>query len=97
MEPNYLPLRSCATGETVRVASLGTDTAFANRLRAMGIHDGAELEVVRTGTTMIVRIDHGSRLCLRGEDVAHVWVSPAHVPAVWPEAPFTAEGASAQH
>ncbi len=77
MSPENIPLGCCAPGEAVRVESLGTDTSFSSRLRAMGIHDGVELDVVRTGATMIVRLNHGSRLCLRGDDVAHIWVSPA--------------------
>jgi hypothetical protein len=66
----------------------------------MGIYDGAELDVVRTGPTMIVRINHGSRLCLRGDDVAHIWVSPTPaapvVGADWSTVQLAPEGIDAR-
>lgn len=101
MRPENVPLGACAPGEVVRVESLGTDTVFTSRLRAMGIHDGVELDVVRTGSTMIVRLNHGSRLCLRGEDVAHIWVSSAHSmpaePVNWPPVDLAPKSATARH
>lgn len=101
MERNQMPLGHCAPGEAVRVESLGTDTTFANRLRAMGIHDGAELDVVRTGATMIVRLKQGSRLCLRSDDVAHIWVSPAPTVQIsgldWSNAQMAPEGVDSRH
>jgi len=101
MNPDNMPLACCAQGEAVRVESLGTDSAFASRLRAMGIHDGVELDVVRTGSTMIVRLNHGSRLCLRGDDVAHIWVSPARAtspdPMAWPPVDLASESLDARH
>ena len=101
MGPENIPLGACAPGEVVRVESLGTDTVFTSRLRAMGIYDGVELDVVRTGSTMIVRLSQGSRLCLRGEDVAHIWVSPAFsVPAEplnWPPVELASKSTTARH
>lgn len=95
MEAEYIPLGSCAPGDAVRVQQMGSESAFANRLRAMGIHDGVELDVVRTGTTMIVRLNHGSRLCLRGDDVTKIWVTPMRPDVDWTRAPLPAEGAKA--
>jgi hypothetical protein len=67
----------------------------------MGIHDGVELDIVRTGSTMIVRLNHGSRLCLRGDDVDHIWVSPSQlIPAdapAWPPAELAREGVDTRH
>ncbi len=101
MGPENIPLGTCAPGEVVRVESMGTDTVFTSRLRAMGIDDGVELDVVRTGSTMIVRLNHGSRLCLRGEDVAHIWVSPAlPMPAEsvnWPPVELAPKSLTARH
>ncbi len=98
MSSENVPLGCCAPGEAVRVESLGTDTSFSNRLRAMGIHDGVELDVVRTGTTMIVRLNHGSRLCLRGDDVAHIWVTPVRPEsALWSPTGLTPESGFARH
>jgi Fe2+ transport system protein FeoA len=97
MEADYLPLGCCVSGEAVRVQQIGTDTAFANRLRAMGIHDGAELDVVQTGATMIVRLNHGSRLCLRSDDVAHIWVTRMRPAVDWSSAPLPVEGVNASH
>jgi Fe2+ transport system protein FeoA len=99
--PENLPLGCCRSGEVVRVESIGADTAFANRLRAMGIHDGVELDVVRTGSTMIVRLNHGSRLCLRGDDVDHIWVSPSDPistdSTAWALADLAPESADTRH
>ncbi len=101
MRPDNVPLGCCAPGEAVRVESLGTDTVFTSRLRAMGIHDGVELDVIRAGTTMIVRLNHGSRLCLRGDDVAQIWVSPAPPipadPGTWPNVESSSEIVDARH
>lgn len=101
MRSDSVPLGCCTPGEAVRVESLGTDTVFTSRLRAMGIHDGVELDVIRTGSTMIVRLNHGSRLCLRGDDVAHIWVSPTRpAPAdskTWPQAELAPERADARY
>ena len=101
METESMPLGSCAQGESVRVESLGTDSAFAGRLRAMGIQDGVELDIVRTGSTMIVRLNHVSRLCLRGDDVAQIWVSSAPSVAAdlmaWTPADMATEGFDARH
>jgi len=91
-----VPLGCCRPGEAVRVDWLDADTAFASRLRAMGIHDGVQLEIVRDGATMIVQIDRGSRLCLRGDDVSHVWVSPVPIAAPRQAPYYPAEGADAR-
>jgi Fe2+ transport system protein FeoA len=96
MTDTSVPLGCCRPGEAVRVDSLGADTAFAGRLRAMGIHDGVRLEILRDGATMIVQVDHGSRLCLRGDDVSQVWVSPLPVTARHASAYLTPEGADAR-
>ena len=96
MTDSSVPLGCCRPGEAMQVDSLGADSAFASRLRAMGIHDGVHLQIVRDGATMIVQIDRGSRLCLRGDDVSHVWVSPLPVPATQQAPYYPAEGADAR-
>lgn len=44
-----MPLSSAAEGARVRVRSLPGDSVLRNRLLAMGIRPGAQLEVLRRG------------------------------------------------
>ncbi len=70
-----LPLRVCAV-----VRSLSTDDEETHRLKTLGVCVGRNLEIVRTGDPLIVKI-FGSRLGLSAELAMRVKVEvcePGH-------------------
>jgi ferrous iron transport protein A len=53
-----------------------------HRLEEMGFRRGVAIEVIRSGSPCIVRIDGRHRLCLRDDSLASVLVRPVAAPSV---------------
>lgn len=61
------------TGEKAVVDAVIGDAASTNRLREMGLQDGVEVQMVRTGSCCIVRLGN-RKLGFRSDDSASVLV-----------------------
>jgi ferrous iron transport protein A len=62
-------------GELAEVQSVIGSTELVRHLAEIGLRSGTRLEMVRPGTTCILRID-GAKLCVRGDELLRVMVSP---------------------
>ncbi len=71
-----MPLSQLASGAVARVASLRVDKDDATRLRAMGLCVGRQVELLRAGDPLIVRIS-GARIGLSARLAGGVTVEPA--------------------
>ncbi len=70
-----VPLNTLQPGESAQVGEILGDAAFVHRLREMGMHNGAAIQMIRGGSPCIIRL--GSRtLCFRAEEVSTVLVIP---------------------
>jgi Fe2+ transport system protein FeoA len=63
-----LPLRACAI-----VRRIETDGEEVQRLKSLGLCVGRQVEVVKSGDPLIVKI-FGSRIGLSASLAAHVWL-----------------------
>lgn len=71
--PFSIPMQMLRAGETAVVDTLVGDAASTNRLRELGLQDGVEVQMVRTGSCCIVRLGN-RRLGFRADDTASVLV-----------------------
>ncbi|MFO0891893.1 MAG: ferrous iron transport protein A [Isosphaeraceae bacterium] len=72
-QTDLVPLSLLRAGEHGRVGRLHGSGETVHRLREMGLHDGAPVQMVRPGSPCIIRL-RGRRLGFRMDDVAHVLV-----------------------
>lgn len=72
-----LPLEFLGPGEEGHIAEIEGGVEAANRLREMGLREGARVRMVRTGATCIIAVDH-HRFSFRGEEAATVFVEPVN-------------------
>lgn len=70
-----IPLHSLEAGRTAAVTAIVGQNDTVHRLKEIGLHEGAEVEMIQSGTPCIVRLD-GQRLCLRGDALLRVLVRP---------------------
>ena len=70
---DLLPLNCLPTGHSARVMQILGCPEQVQRVKEMGIRDGAEVEMVRGGTTCIIRTG-AQTLCIRGNDLLNVLV-----------------------
>jgi ferrous iron transport protein A len=70
-----LPLTALRVGEVALVIQVLGDSRCVHHLREVGLRVGAEVEMLRSGSPCIVRLD-GQRLCLRADELASVMVTP---------------------
>lgn len=68
-----IPLQMLTPGESGVIQQVLGHTDLVQRLREMGLRDGAIVQMVRRGEACIVRVD-GQSLCFRVDDAAHVLV-----------------------
>lgn len=71
-----VPLRTLRAGDSARVERVAAGGSLIRRLREMGLHDGAELRMVRPGSPCIIRLD-GQTLCFRAAELDAILVQPA--------------------
>ena len=71
-----IPLRFLARGQSAEIGELIGQPDQIQRLRELGIHSGAQIEMVQPGSPCIVRLD-AQRLCFRESDLIGILVRPA--------------------
>lgn len=69
------PLSALRTGEIGHIHSVVGASDFVRRLAELGLSSGAEIEMVRPGTTCILRINN-AKICIRGDELLRVMISP---------------------
>ncbi|TWU28198.1 FeoA family protein [Bythopirellula polymerisocia] len=74
IEP-LITLGMLRSGQQATVHSLVGSTELVRHLSELGIHEGALLEMLRPGSTCILRIN-GTKLCVRGDELLRVMVTP---------------------
>lgn len=72
---DLVPLRMLARGQTAAIGELVGGPEHVHRLRELGLHSGAQIEMLRPGSPCIVRID-GQRLCFRETELVGILVRP---------------------
>jgi ferrous iron transport protein A len=72
---NAVPLHGLACGDTGQVTHVLGSPQEVQRIRELGITDGARIEMVRSGTPCIIRAGMQT-LCVRGNDLLRVLVQP---------------------
>ena len=70
---DLLPLQCLPSGNRATVMHILGSPDQVQRFREMGIRDGAEIQVIRSGTTCIIRTGTQT-LCVRGNDSLSVLV-----------------------
>jgi Fe2+ transport system protein FeoA len=68
-----VPLEVMQVGEMAYVDSIWGDCEHVQRLRELGLADGAALEMLQPGTPCIIRLG-GQRLCLRSDSRTSILV-----------------------
>ena len=71
------PLTCLARGAQGCIAWMGLEGSEAQRLRDLGLREGACVGVVQNGASCIVALGSGCRLALRREVAAKLFVRPA--------------------
>ncbi len=72
---HLVPLERLAAGDRARVMQILGCPEQVQRVKEMGIRDGALIEMVRTGTPCIIRTGMQT-LCVRGNELLNVLVEP---------------------
>ena len=75
-------LGQARVGQRLRIVGIAGDDLLAQRLRASGLWDGTEIELLGKapfGDPLLFKL-HGFRLALRGNEAGRVLVAPLEVP-----------------
>lgn len=75
-------LAQARLGQRLRIVGVAGDDQLAQRLRASGLWDGTEIELLGKapfGDPLLFKL-HGFRLALRGNEAARVLVAPLESP-----------------
>lgn len=72
--PELVPVTLLHSGQIAEVGQLVGPPEQVRRLEELGLRTGVRLEMVRSGSPCIVRID-GSTLCFRDDETLRVLVS----------------------
>jgi len=70
-----IPLSALIAGESAEIHSVVGNSEQVQRLGELGLRAGRRLEMVRQGTTAIIKLE-GAKLCFRGEELMRVMVLP---------------------
>lgn len=70
-----IPLHLLASGQLACVRQVLGEAQQVHRLHEIGLHVGKQVEMVRSGSPCIIRLD-GSKLCFRADEVMSVLVEP---------------------
>jgi ferrous iron transport protein A len=68
-----IPLPFLRSGESGCVGDVIGTGCLVQRLREMGLRAGAKVQMVRSGSPCILRLD-GQTLCIRSDEMSHVLV-----------------------
>jgi len=74
--PDLIPLHRLGSGEVAQIVSVVGRPEHVHRMKELGLHDGAEIAVLRSGTPCIIRLA-GQTLCFRANELLSVLVRPA--------------------
>ena len=72
---DLLPLSALRAGEFGQIQSVVGTVELVRHLAELGLREGSHLEMVQQGATCILRID-GTKLCVRGDELLRVMVTP---------------------
>ena len=70
---NLVPLHLLPAGDSARVMQILGCPEQVQRVKEMGIRDGDQIEMIRSGTPCIIRAGMQT-LCVRGNDLLNVLV-----------------------
>jgi ferrous iron transport protein A len=70
---DLVPLHHLPSGDSARVMQILGCPEQVQRVKEMGIRDGDEIEMIRSGTPCIIRAGMQT-LCVRGNDLLNVLV-----------------------
>ncbi len=70
-----IPLTLLRAGQSGRVGEVLGAGSVVDRLREMGLRAGAVVEMIRSGSPCIVRLD-GQKICVRADEMAGVLIRP---------------------
>lgn len=87
-----LPLSMLRAGELGLVHSVIGGMDLVRHLAEIGLQSGTRLEMIRPGTPCILRVD-GTKLCVRGDELLQVMVSPLSAPEPLAAAVYSAPAA----
>ena len=76
---DLIPLNRLRGGETAIIAEVVGRSDQVQRIKELGLHDGVEIKMVRSGSPCIIRLA-GNAICIRANELLNVLVRPA-VPA----------------
>ena len=71
-----IPLNRLRAGETALIVEIVGRSDQVQRIKELGLHDGVEFTMVRSGSPCIIRIA-GQTLCIRANELLNVLVRPA--------------------
>lgn len=74
-----LPLDLLRAGEWGDVAEVVGEETWVSRMAELGLRAGCRLRMIRPGQPCMLQVG-GCRLCLRGNDLAQVYVRPLSGP-----------------
>jgi ferrous iron transport protein A len=73
MRRQHMPLNRMTDGQRAVIEEVVGRADQVQRLKELGLHDGVELEMVRSGSPCMVRLQ-GHTLCIRGSELLNVFV-----------------------
>jgi ferrous iron transport protein A len=76
--PDILPLNLLDSGSSAQVVEVTGVPDQVQRARELGFHNGAQIDVVRSGSPCIVKLS-GQTLCMRTNEMLNIFVRPAFV------------------
>ncbi|HEX4000063.1 MAG TPA: FeoA family protein [Pirellulales bacterium] len=68
-----IPLNRLPAGETALIAEIVGRADQVQRIKELGLHDGVEITMVRSGSPCIIRVA-GQTLCIRANELLNVLV-----------------------
>jgi ferrous iron transport protein A len=77
--PDLIPLNRLRASETALVVEVAGHADQIQRIKELGLHDGVEITMIRSGSPCIIR-SAGQTLCIRANESLNILVRPG-VPA----------------
>jgi ferrous iron transport protein A len=74
--PDIIPLHLINSGTAAHVVDVVGQADQIQRVRELGFHNGAQLEMVKSGSPCIVKLS-GNTLSLRTNELLNIFVRPA--------------------
>ena len=75
MVDGLIPIERLKAGQFARIGRVDGHLDHVQRLRELGLHSGAEIEIFQPGTPCIVRMA-GNKVCIRSDNLLNVFVRP---------------------